>query len=211
MTDISILGTGTMARALAARALAAGRSLQILARDGSKAAALATELGHGATTGTLDETPAGRLVIAALPYQATLEYVAARGDALAGKVLVDLSNPVDFASFDALTVPADSSAAQLIAAQTPASVVKAFNTTFGGPLAAGSVAGRPLDVFIAADDADAAALVSAFVTDSGLRALPVGGLKHARELEGMQLLVMAMQVNESLPEFQWGTSLKVLD
>lgn len=210
MTDISILGTGNMAKALAARAIAAGRTLQIQARDEAKAAALAAELGHGVTSAALSEAPAGRLVIAALPFDAIVEYAKAQGAALAGKVLVDLSNPVDFSTFDALTVPADSSAAQIIAAASAAPVVKAFNTTFAGPLAAGEGQGAPLDVFVAADDAEAAALVSAFIADAGLRALPVGGLHHARELEGMQLLVMAMQVNEALPAFQWGTALKVL-
>lgn len=210
MTDISILGTGNMAKALATRALAAGRSLQILARDEAKAAALAAELGAGVTSATLTEAPAGRLVIAALPFDAIVEYATAQGAALSGKVLVDLSNPVDFSTFDALTVPADSSAAQLIAAASAAPVVKAFNTTFAGPLTAGEGYGAPLDVFVAADDAEAAAFVSAFIADAGLRPLPVGGLHHARELEGMQLLVMAMQVNEALPAFQWGTSLKVL-
>lgn len=210
MTDISILGTGSMAKALATRALAAGRSLQILARDEAKAAALAAELGPSVTSAALTEAPAGRVVIAALPFDAIVEYAKAQGQALAGKVLVDLSNPVDFATFDALTVPADSSAAQVIAATSAAPVVKAFNTTFAGPLTAGEGAGVQLDVFVAADDAEAAAVVSAFIADAGLRPLPVGGLHHARELEGMQLLVMAMQVNEALPTFQWGTSLKVL-
>ena len=210
MTDITILGTGNMAQALAARTLAAGRTLQIQARDAAKAAELAATLGNGVTSAAITEAPAVAIVFAALPFDATVEYAKAQGDALNGKVLVDLSNPVDFSTFDNLTVAADSSAAQEIAAVTPAAVVKAFNTTFAGPLTAGTSEHLPLDVFVAADNADAAAAVSAFVTDAGMRPLPVGGLKHARELEGMQLLIMAMQVNEALPTFQWGTALKVI-
>lgn len=207
--DISIIGTGNMGRALAARTLAAGKNLQILARDTEASATLAAELGGGTTGGNLTEAPAGRIVVLALPFDAAKEYVTAQGAALASKIVIDITNPLDFSTFDSLTTAAGSSAAEEIAALTSATVVKAFNTTFAGPLTAGSAAGEPLDVFVAGEDS-ARTEVAAFVTAAGMRPIEVGGLHHARELEGFQLLVMAMQVNSALPDFNWGTALKIV-
>lgn len=206
--DITIIGTGNMGRALAVRTIAAGRSLQVMARTTDAAAALAAELGAGIASGNTAEAPAGRIVILALPFDAAKEYVAAQGSALDSKILIDITNPVDFATFDSLTTPAGSSAAEEISALTSATVVKAFNTTFAGPLASGSAAGAPLDVFIAGEES-ARGEVAAFTTAAGMRPLEVGGLHHARELEGFQLLVMAMQVNPALPDFNWDTALKI--
>lgn len=207
--DITIIGTGNMGRAIATRALAAGKTVQLLGRDAEATRATAAELGTGVTAGTSAEAPAGSLVVLAVPFDAAKDLVSGYGQALAGKVVIDISNPVDFATFDSLTVPAGSSAAEQIAALTPAAVVKAFNTTFAGPLTAGEAGGAPLDVFIAGDET-AAATVAGFVAAAGLRPIPVGGLHHARELEGFQLLVMAMQVNPALPTFNWGTGLSVI-
>ena len=67
------------------------------------------------------------------------------GEELAGKLLVDITNPVDWGSFDRLVTPADSSAAEEIAGRLGdgARVVKAFNTTVAGTLVAGEVTGSP--------------------------------------------------------------------
>jgi hypothetical protein len=83
-------------------------------------------------------------------------------DALAGRVIVDITNPFD-PTVTGLVTPDGSSAAEEIAQAAPAGahVVKAFNTLFNNVLAAGPVEGRPLDVFIAGDDAGAKACVSA--------------------------------------------------
>ncbi len=87
------------------------------------------------------------------------------------------------------------SGAEEIAKVAPAGakVVKAFNTTFAGTLVAGQVAGQPLDVLIAGDDADAKATISAFVSSGGLRAVDAGPLQRARQLEALGLLHMALQ------------------
>lgn len=202
--DITIIGTGNMARALSTRAVAAGKTLQILSRSTESAAALAAEIGQGVVSGNITEAPAGTIVIAALPFEASKEYVAAQGPALDSKVLIDISNPVNFETFDSLTTATGSSAAEELATLTNASVVKAFNTNFAGPLTAGT--GQ--DVFIAGDEA-ARTAVAGFVTAAGMRPLEVGGIHHARELEGFQLLMMAMQVNPALADFNWNTSLQV--
>lgn len=136
--DVTIIGTGSMGRALATRTIAAGKNLQVLARSTETAATFAAELGSGITSGNTTEAPAGQIVILALPFDAAKEYASAQGAALDSKIVIDISNPVDFSTFDSLTTAAGSSAAEEISALTSATVVKAFNTTFAGPLTAGS-------------------------------------------------------------------------
>jgi 8-hydroxy-5-deazaflavin:NADPH oxidoreductase len=86
-------------------------------------------------------------------------------------------------------------------------VVKAFNTTFAGTLAAGGVGGQPLDVFVASDDDDAKSTVSELVESAGLRAIDAGPLAHARQLEAMGYLHMAIQNNLGTG---YGSAIKVL-
>ena len=188
MGSISIIGTGNMARAIGALAVAGGNSVEVIGRDQSKAADLAKALGGGATTGEFGAVPAGDIVIVALLYASVVPVVAQYGDALAGKVIVDISNPFNSAA-DGLAHGEDTSIAQEVAEAAPASagVVKAFNTIFGHVLEKG----RP-DVFIAGDNAQAKAGVEAFIESLGLRPLDVGGLKMAHWLEGTGLVVMGL-------------------
>ena len=124
-----------------------------------------------------------------MPYTSAAAVVAEYGDALKGKVIIDITNPVA-PDLSGLVTPAGSSAAQEIAKGVPAGVhvVKAFNTIFGQVLAKG---GR-LDAFIAADDAEAKARVSTFLESLGLRPLDVGGLTMAHWLEGTGLVLMGL-------------------
>lgn len=211
MTDITVIGSGNMARAIGIRAVAAGRSLQVLDRTPEKAAKLAAELGGDVTSGGLGDVPDGDIVVLALYYGPAREVATHYGDTLSGKTVVDISNPTTD-TFDSLVVEPGTSAAEEIAALLPgAHVVKAFNTTFAGPLTAGAAGGLPLDVFIASDSEDAGNQVASFAAAAGLRPLRVGGLRHARELEGFQLLVMALQANPAYESFNWGTGLKIID
>jgi len=188
MSSISIIGTGNMARTIGALAVAGGNTVEIMGRDQSKAADLAKALGGSATTGEFGAVPAGDIVIVALLYANVVPVVAQYGDALAGKVIVDISNRFNSAA-DGLATREDTSIAQEVAKAAPASasVVKAFNTIFRHVLEKG----RP-DVFIAGDDAQAKAGVEAFIESLGLRPLDVGGLKMAHWLEGAGLVVMGL-------------------
>ena len=192
MSSISIIGTGNMASALADRALAGGNAVEIIGRDPVKAKELAAELG-GATVGAAGAAPAGDVVILAVPYTSAATVVSEYGDALHRKVIIDITNPVtpDFKGF---VTPDGSSGAQEIAKAVPAGahVVKAFNTLFSNVLAAGPAVGRPLDVFIAGDDAQAKTRVSAFIESLGLRPLDVGQLPMARALENAGLLQLGL-------------------
>lgn len=108
------------------------------------------------------------VIVLATPYEAALEVASARRDELAGKVVADITNPVDWAGFDGLVTPAGSSGAEEIAKlATGVRVVKAFNTTFAGTLQAGEVADHQLDVLIAGDDADAKTQVAALGSPGG--------------------------------------------
>jgi predicted dinucleotide-binding enzyme len=189
MSSITIIGLGNMAGALAARALAGGNTVEITGRDAAKAGALAATLGEGATAGTFGAAPAGDLVILAVPYAGAGPIVASYGDALAGKVVIDITN-TSTADATGLVVAEGTSGAQEIARALPASVhvVKAFNTVFGHILAQGG----PLDVLFAGDDAQAKATVSAFIESLGLRPLDAGPLAVARWLEGTGLVMVAL-------------------
>jgi 8-hydroxy-5-deazaflavin:NADPH oxidoreductase len=193
MSTISIIGTGGMAAAIGGLAAKAGHTVEVMSRDAAKARALAQQVGAGATTGTFGAAPAGDIVILAVPYSAVLDVVKQYGEDLAGKVLVDITNPVasDHTSF---VTPGDSFGAQEIAKVAPVDVkvVKAFNTQFSHVLAAVPAEGHPLDVFIAGDDAQAKAHVSAFIESLGLRPMDTGPLPMARTLEHACLLSLGL-------------------
>jgi hypothetical protein len=178
-----------MARAIGALAVAGGNTIEVIGRDRSKAADLATTLGGSTTTGEFGAAPAGDIVIVALRYADVVPVITQYGNALADKVIVDISNPFN-ADADGLALPADTSIAQEVAKAAPAGarVVKAFNTVFGHVLEKG----RTLDVFMAGDDAQAKARVSEFIASLGLRPLDVGGLTMAHWLEGTGLVLMGL-------------------
>jgi predicted dinucleotide-binding enzyme len=190
MGSISIIGLGGMARALAERALAGGHVVEVIGRDPAKVGELAAALGSRATMGTFSATPAGDIVILAVTHAAGVPVVEQYGDALAGKVVVDISNTFVGPDDTRLVTPEGTSGAQQIAEALPAGahLVKAFNTVFGHVLAQG---GR-LDVFFAGDDAAAKASVAAFIESLDLRPLDVGGLEMAHWLEGAGLLMMGL-------------------
>ena len=211
MSTISIIGTGGMAAAIGGLAARAGHTVEVMSRDAAKARGLAEKVGAGATTGTFGAAPAGEIVILAVPYSAVLDVVKQYGEELAGKVLVDITNPVasDHTSF---VTPGDSFGAQEIAkaALADAKVVKAFNTQFPHVLAAGPAKGHPLDVFIAGDDALALARVSAFVESLGLRPMDTGPLPMARTLEHACLLSLGLLIH-SVKHTNFSIGVSLLD
>ncbi len=181
MTNLSILGTGNMGQAIASIAAKGGHSVQ--------------QLGES----DIDTPVTGDVVVLAVPYPAVADIIAQRGEQLAGKIVVDITNPLNFETFDSLVVPADGSAAAEIAGALPSSrVLKAFNTTFAGTLAAGTVGPLTTSVLIAGDDADAKSTLAAVVTSGGLNAVDAGALKRARELEALGFLQLTLAANEKV-------------
>jgi NADPH-dependent F420 reductase len=181
MAHLSIIGTGNMGQAIAAVAGKGGHTVQLLGEDDSEVQVT------------------GDIVVLAVPYPAVADVIAQRGESLAGKVVVDITNPLNFETFDSLVVPADSSAAAQIAAALPQSrVLKAFNTTFAATLAAGTVGPLTTTVLIAGDDADAKSTLADIFTSGGLQAIDAGSLKRARELEALGFLQLTLAVNEKV-------------
>ncbi|GAA3668744.1 NADPH-dependent F420 reductase [Microbacterium marinilacus] len=198
MSAVTIIGAGNIGGAVAALAAKAGASLQILARDPEKANTVAAPL--GASAGRIGDAIAGEIVVLALPYGAVAEVLGAYGADLNGKVLVDVTNPIDFATFDSLVVPADSSAARLIQDAVPdAHVVKAFNANLGATLATGTAGPVPTTVLVAGDDASAKRSIVDLAVAGGLRAVDAGALARARELEALAFLQITLAAAEKTP------------
>jgi len=181
MAHLSIIGTGNMGQAIAAVAGKGGHTVQLL----------------GSTDTNVPVT--GDVVVLAVPYSAVSDVLAQRGEQLAGKIVVDITNPVNFETFDSLVVPAASSATAEIAAALPQSqVLKAFNTTFAGTLAAGTVGPLPTTVLIAGDDTDAKSTLADIITSGGLNAIDAGPLARARELEAIGFTQITLAANEKV-------------
>ena len=182
MAHVSIIGTGNMGQAIAGVVTKGGNTVELFNENDAA------------------KPLTGDVVVLAVPYGAVTDIVAARGEQLTGKVVVDITNPVNFETFDSLVVPADGSAAAEIATALPGSrVVKAFNTTFAATLASGTVGGQqPTTVLLAGDDADAKFLLAGIVTAAGLRAVDAGSLRRARELEALGFLQITLAAAEKI-------------
>jgi predicted dinucleotide-binding enzyme len=207
--NVTIIGTGNMARAIGSRLVAGGHDVTVLGKDTADAEAAIEDIGAdgSAKPGRSGDPIADDVVVLAVYYPDAKGAVERYGEALSGKVVIDITNPVND-SFDGLVTPPDGSAAQELAASAPgARVVKAFNTTFAGTLRQGEVSGQPLDVFLAGDDEDARATVSRLVEDAGLRPIDAGPLRRARELEAAGLLHMSIQAPLGTG---FGSALKIL-
>jgi len=182
MAHFTIIGTGNMAKAIGG----------LLAEGGSGVSYVA----HDDVGGSPLE---GDVVVFAVPHAALDGILAAYGDQLAGKTIVDITNPLNFETFDSLVVPVGSSAAALIAAKLPGStVLKAFNTNFAATLASKQLGGLTTTVLIAGDDADAKSALAAAVTAGGIAAIDAGSLARAHELEALGFLQLALAVGEKI-------------
>jgi len=181
MTHITVIGTGNMGQAIAGLVTKGGNTLEVIAQNDT------------------DKPVTGDIIVLAVPHAALAQILTSRGASLAGKIVVDITNPVNFETFDSLVVPADSSAAAQLATALPQTrVLKAFNTTFAGTLAAGTVGPLTTTVLIAGDDADAKSLLASVVTAAGLKAIDAGLLTRARELEALGFLQITLAASEKI-------------
>ncbi|PRY46591.1 NADPH-dependent F420 reductase [Umezawaea tangerina] len=192
MSTISIIGSGNMAATIGTRAAAHGHTVELMSRDTAKAKALADRIGDGTTVGEFGARPVGDIVVIAVLHAGAVDVVAHYGDALAGKIVVDITNPFN-ADLSGLVTTAGDSVTQRIAAAAPASahVVKAFNSIFRGVLAED----KPVDAFFAGDNAEAKARVAEFLESLGMRARDAGGLEMAHALEWAGLLLVGVARN----------------
>jgi len=182
MTSFTIIGTGNMGSAIGGVLAAGGNDVSHVTRE---------QLAAGATLADV--------VVLAVPYAAVDEIIATAGAELEGKSIVDITNPLNFETFDSLVVPVGSSAAAQIQSKLPASkVVKAFNTNFAATLAGKQLGGLPTTVLIAGDDAEAKSALAAAVTAGGLAAIDAGTLARAHELEALGFLQLTLAVGEKI-------------
>jgi NADPH-dependent F420 reductase len=212
--NITIIGAGNMGRGIGTRLVAGGHSVTFVDANPETAEKTAAELkvaaknGAKVSTASLGEAELGDVVVLAVWYGTNIEIAKKLGSKLAGKVVVDIANPLN-STFDGLATAPDSSSAEDVAKAIAAGakVVKAFNTTYATTLLAGRVAGQPLDVFIAGDDAEAKSKVAELVKDGGMRPIDAGPLSRARQIEGMQFLHIVAQ-NEL--GTHWASTIKIL-
>ncbi|MDA8439206.1 MAG: diguanylate cyclase [Propionibacterium sp.] len=183
MTTFTIIGTGSMSSAIGGVLADGGSSVAYVAHDQIGTAPLA-----------------GDVIVLAVPYPAVSGIVSAYGAQFDGKVVVDITNPLNFETFDSLVVPVGSSAAAELQKSLPnARVLKAFNTNFAGTLVGKKLGDAQTTVLIAGDDSSAKQSLAAAVEAGGVAAIDAGSLARAHELEALGFLQLALAVGEKLP------------
>lgn len=210
--NVTIIGAGNMGRGIATRLLSGGHSVTLIDQNESQATELAKQLGTSARDGaTVSAAASGsaikdEVVVLAVYYPVVSAVIEQYGKQFNGKVVVDITNTLN----DTFTEPRfdNTSGAEEIAKLLPNSkIVKAFNTTFAGTLISGQVAGQPLDVLIASDDASAKALITDLVQTGGLRAVDAGPLRRARQLEAIGFMHITLQ---GALGSNWGSAVKFI-
>ena len=192
--NISIIGAGNVGKALGSAFAGAGNDVTFASRDAANAAAAATATGGRAATTIAEAAAAADIVVLAVPGSAVDDVAAAIAPVVAGKVVIDTTNPIK-PDFSGLSTDGGPSGAEHLAAMLPgAHVVKAFNTLFAGNQANPAGQGQVLDALYATDDDGARATVAALASSIGFRPIHVGPLAAARELEAMAWLNIRLQV-----------------
>jgi 8-hydroxy-5-deazaflavin:NADPH oxidoreductase len=186
---VAIIGTGNIGSRLAANFAAGGQDFLLAGRDQEAARKIASDLDGHAEVVSLDEAVerAGVLVLAVWP-DAFRQLIAQYGEQLAGKVIVDPSNPVgpDGAGGYRKVIGEQESSGQILAGLLPAGarLVKAFGTLSAPSLSAAAWREPERAVlFYAADDAAAGDLVADLIRASGFEPVRVGGLDQSIRIE----------------------------
>lgn len=197
--DLAIIGAGNVGKALAAGWTAAGHRITFGTR--SPQASLPAGPG-GATYASVAEAALGAdVVVLATPWPAVPDALAAMGS-LAGKVLIDCTNPLRVdAGGIALDIGHSTSGGEQVAALAAgASVFKTLNQTgFSNMEHAHTFAALPAVMYVAGDDAARKPLVLSLVSDLGFRAVDAGPLRIARLLEPMAMLWIHMAISQGMP------------
>lgn len=204
--DIAIIGAGSVGAALASSFSRAGHSVSVTSSQTENAEQVASEIGGRAVKTNEQAAQAAEVVVLAVPFAAVASILDDFGDAVDGKILIDVTNrisPDDPAS----VIDGTSNAEQIQAAAPDSRVVKAFNTVFAARQADPEVEGVPLDGFVAADDEEAKETVLELVSSVGFRPIDVGGLGMARALEAMGTLNIGLQIRNN---WSWQMGWKLL-
>ena len=180
MPGVTIFGSGAMGTAIDELLTSSGVTTTHVSKDDDA---------------TIDDD----VVVLAVPYEALNEIVDGYRDQLVGKTVVDITNPLDFDTFDALKVPAGSSAAAELQRKLPDSaVLKAFNTTFAATLTSKQVGPNTTTVLVAGNDAAAKRVLIDAISAGGVDAIDAGSRARARELEAIGFLQLTLANSEKI-------------
>lgn len=187
-----VLGTGMVGEALASKLVSLGHEVKMGSRSAGneKAAAWAAKAGAHASQGSFADAAAyGDVVVNALQGTATLPVLEGLIDRLAGKVLIDIANPLDFSKGmpPTLFLGNDRSLAEAIQALLPRTrVVKTLNTMSAAVMTNPALVPGDHDVFVSGDDAEAKATVIGLLQSFGWKApIDLGDLSTARGTESL--------------------------
>ncbi|HKW78095.1 MAG TPA: NAD(P)-binding domain-containing protein [Candidatus Limnocylindria bacterium] len=195
---IGIVGSGNVGGALAKASVRAGHTVTIGSRDPSHAKAKADATGARAAASPAEAVSDAEVVILAVPNAAVDDVIGAIGDALAGKVVIDVTNRMKRPNLGE-SVDGTSGAEHIQQRLPKAKVAKAFNYAFASRQADPRADGVQLDGYVAADDADAKAKTLQLVGDVGFRPIDAGPLAMARALEALAILNIALQIQHGWP------------
>jgi NADPH-dependent F420 reductase len=184
---IGIIGVGNVGGALAQAASKAGHQVVVAAEHPDNAAKVAADTGATAVADVADLAQDSDVIVLAVPAAAAPQVVTELGDSVAGKVVVDSTNPMNDTYTD-LTTDGTSVAEQIATTAPRAKVVKAFNTIFASRHMDPQQDGAPLDALYAGDDESAKSTVAELASSLGYRPIDAGSLRMARTLEEMALL-----------------------
>lgn len=198
--NVTIIGTGNMAEGISTRLLSGNNNITLIGHKSGEANNLVNKLSSQASkeasvrASTPGSTIQDDIVILAIPYTAANSVVRDYSQQLQGKIVIDITNPLN-ENYNGLVTNPGTSAAEEIQKLLPSGtkVVKAFNTTFAGTLKKGEVAGQKLDVFLAGDDQQAKQTVSRMIESVNIRPIDAGPLQRAREMEGIAFLLITLQ------------------
>jgi predicted dinucleotide-binding enzyme len=200
---IAIIGTGNVGRALGTSFLGAGHQVVLAAHDVAKAAEAASAIGALAEGSAALAAGTADVVVIAVPFGAVASVAAEIAPVIAGRVVVDATNPIKPDYSGLATGDGPSGAERLAAALPGARVVKAFNTVFAANQGNPGAQGMTLDALYATDDAEARATFATLASSIGFRPVHVGPLAAARELEAMAWLNIRLQL---LTNGSWQTA-----
>lgn len=188
---IAIIGAGNVGGGLAGAATTAGHDVVLSASDPASAQRAAARTEATAVDSNTEAVDGADLVVLAVPGGAVTGIAAELAEALAGKIVVDATNPINDTYTDLTT--AGVSSAELLQQQLPgATVVKSLNTVFASRYGNPTEGGQPLIALITGDDADAKAGVARLVESIGFRSVDAGGLRMARALEEIAFLNISL-------------------
>lgn len=204
--DIAIIGAGNVGRALAGATARAGHTLAVSSAGREGAQLVAKETGARAAESNRAAIEGADVVVLAVPYPTIDGILGEIADALTGKVVIDVTNPLK-PDYSGLATEGTSAAEQIQARVGGARVMKAFNTVFASRLSDPVADGVPLDALVAGDDEVAKRTVLELVEGLGFRPIDAGPITMARALEWMGFLNISLQIRN---EWSWQTSWKLI-